>query len=587
MNADMSETSVLSGMSALIGTEHVPLSLPAVITTRHSLPFRLVFSIALVAQLCTISYAFGVNGMDVGYSSPTVVVLVVVNIITMVYILFQYNTTLYIGHVMVGLQLSERRHVQRWYQRTWLVIDVLLSLPIDVILCAALDEKRYGTYCGCLRFLSIPRLFDVMTYNPFYAWKGILAYATTLMCLCAHFVACVLTQDGNSYQDGLRESVSILTMLGSSTSPNSTFTKVVVSMYSLSVTFFHCSVIVGMLLRFRQFHDTEPDDSVRRWLPTMQQTMTSNNIPLVVQRALMESQQLSSHCSRTSVLQDLNIVSPALYRAVMLEIKLNLLSKPKALRIAGASCMEALASVVQVHIFGPNDIVVQKDAPASSMYWLVAGILEAVHENMEPIMRISPGAWFGEQCLVTLDATRVTTVVSVSASMLFSLDRLDVHSLAGRFPVLTKVVPAESSNPENAAPPSGAAETPTRQNPHTQQQQQQHNQMANSDEAKRASVNPLQPFVPMGHNFQWHQHRSSTQSDHSGSQRGDGPKVTTTSTGRAGSVPATRRVTADDSDEDNRPRFSMASEWSMQNTDSLRIDHRHDSVASTVDQHNR
>eukprot|EP00759_Apiculatamorpha_spiralis_P011815 PhF_6_TR19021/c0_g1_i1/m.27897 len=468
-------------------------------------------------------------------------VLALTNLVSVCNIWFSFVSTSHVGFVVVGLTDPERHLVRSKYMWSWMVVDVLLSLPLDIILYNSANSVSRGL--SLARFLAVFRVYDLITRVPFYRRYTRMLYAFVTLILFVHIGSCSYVGfEGSSYVQALRDMICVACMVSVQSHPATSGGKATIITFSLVMT-------VGYVLFAASVIQSCRDQGLG-WARIMHELMYKHDVPMSLQRGVMENYHMALSRPTINVKDELEMLSPAMHRAVFKEIKLKLLKKPTMMKQLGESCREALAAVMNYHEFEPNEIVVRKDAAATSLFWLVNGMLEAVQDNMEPIMRISGGAWFGEQCLSTPDSIRVVTVIAVTHAMLLSLDRADVHGVAMRYPVLHRVVlglngssresPSGSMNASTSKRRSGESQGTNPTAPHTPSNRHHApNRKASSppsggdsehDTIKRRSTNPIRPFVPMGHGMVWKVPASGPGSEH---------------------------------DSEDRPRMSTFSEWSM------------------------
>ncbi|HZT24467.1 MAG TPA: cyclic nucleotide-gated ion channel [Pseudolabrys sp.] len=86
-------------------------------------------------------------------------------------------------------------------------------------------------------------------------------------------------------------------------------------------------------------------------------------------------------------------------------------------------------------------VVVRRGRPGDCMYFIASGEVEV---KIEPPIKLSAGAFFGEMALLT-GAPRTANVVTTEATTLLALEVADFHQLTAHHPELARAVAAEAA----------------------------------------------------------------------------------------------------------------------------------------------
>lgn len=103
-----------------------------------------------------------------------------------------------------------------------------------------------------------------------------------------------------------------------------------------------------------------------------------------------------------------------------------------------------LAESLTQRVFSPGDIVIEKDAPGDSMFFVVEGLLFVLAEvpgQSEPIKvaQLGGGQFFGEMSLLTGDP-RSATISAASDTLAFEIRTSDVQEIFNRRPEVVREV---------------------------------------------------------------------------------------------------------------------------------------------------
>ena len=103
-----------------------------------------------------------------------------------------------------------------------------------------------------------------------------------------------------------------------------------------------------------------------------------------------------------------------------------------------------LAASIAQRRFEAGDVVIEKDAPGDSMFFVVEGllyVLAAVDGRAEPLRvgQIGAGAFFGEMSLLTGEP-RSATLCAATETVAFEITRDDLRDLFARRPEVVKQI---------------------------------------------------------------------------------------------------------------------------------------------------
>ncbi|KAJ3175998.1 hypothetical protein HK101_010525 [Irineochytrium annulatum] len=103
-----------------------------------------------------------------------------------------------------------------------------------------------------------------------------------------------------------------------------------------------------------------------------------------------------------------------------------------------------LALALKFKVYQPNDIIIKKDAPGRSMFFVVDGLAEVVSEDGTQVFgEMPPNTFFGEVALF-FEVNRTATVRSKTSCALFELDKDALNAILSQHSLLKEEMTAKA-----------------------------------------------------------------------------------------------------------------------------------------------
>eukprot|EP01063_Lacrimia_lanifica_P012694 TRINITY_DN1935_c3_g1_i1.p1 TRINITY_DN1935_c3_g1~~TRINITY_DN1935_c3_g1_i1.p1 ORF type:complete len:801 (+),score=176.73 TRINITY_DN1935_c3_g1_i1:133-2535(+) len=343
-----------------------------------------------------------------------------------------------------------------------LPLDGPISFPIDIILALAGQDMWSYILMGfrMLRLRYVKGLFghSTPTRETSKLIESLLFSAFTLCCV--HLCACIwmaaapeseLSFDENGtlfddYSVALYYTVTTLTSVGygdfSPDEPRMQLFNVFVQLLGLSLMM----IVSGRTGAY--FVTTDPYqllllDRKRR----LEHVMSNAEIPWGIQKeafAIYPSLLDNSTKDYQATLQQL---PEFIQEKITNHIKVQLISRVPMFDGLAHGLLRHLAVVVEEEIHGSKECLIRAGDIGSEMYFIMHGIVEVLipvgNDKEQWVATLKAGSWFGEIAL--LKATkRTASVVSVTACVLFKLERSDFKTVLDRSQALRTRVQVET-----------------------------------------------------------------------------------------------------------------------------------------------
>ena len=391
-----------------------------------------------------------------------------------------------------GEWITDRNAMAKNYAKSWFIVDLVSSVPIDVVMRWSLgvddvaDDTASGLRGGVsvealkgaklarlfknLRLLRVTRLAKMMASS-----FGALSSAAQLVRILLAFIffthcfGCLFIFVSNNFYGRVEETWTWKAEINPVQMPDSGRTYVVASFNALSMLFGEsptpwqaaqtdaemvttiCILLIGSIFHATLYGEVAHlmarfnSASSRRQekLATIRQHLNSLRLDRVVCDRVMEYYdfmwQTNQFSNLDSFLQDL---SPALQEEISLLISGPMVQKVPLFQTMKDACLVEIVKALRQRLYLGGDFIVCEGSIGREMFFVNSGSCEVVMKaNMAIVLAsFSTGGHFGEIALVTAGTRRTATVLATTNCNLSALYLDAFTALCSQFPELEKAV---------------------------------------------------------------------------------------------------------------------------------------------------
>ena len=356
--------------------------------------------------------------------------------------------------ILTDYSLEDRTlgQIRRQYARSWLVFDVVTSVPYE-LLAVWFDWGVYFGFPKLLHVLRIPSLFA--SANPLRqppGWVTILKTSFGAL-WCVNVIAFIFTniegvsKDDVNYPDvgsvqlfdqylhGVYWATITLSSVGFGdivpTTRWSRVLSIVVIFFSVIILSCITGQIASSVIRLDAFQQ-----GVQEKKSKLYSLMNRYDVPWVVQKGAFSIYPTLLETSLKDYFEILGDLPPFMQDKVILCIKRKIVSQVPLFQGIDESTLTALAAVTQQILVPPYEYVIVEGEVGEEMFFLAQGIVEVLlsHGGAEVCAAtLKSGSWFGEIALLR-DTYRTASVRSVTACSCFKLQKQDFNGILRVFP---------------------------------------------------------------------------------------------------------------------------------------------------------
>jgi voltage-gated potassium channel len=344
--------------------------------------------------------------------------------------------------------ITDRRQIARHYMKGWFIIDLLATIPFDLLIPggAPFSTRLVRTLrlLRLTRVLRVMRLYAVMrrwlhsfSVNP--AVVRMLFFMFWVL-MGTHWIACgwLGMRDGGdeSYMLSLYWAITTLTTVGyGDVTPHNDQQM----LYSMVVMYLGVGVYafaIGNIANILRSADMSRAHHVRR-IDAVRRFMVERDVPDDIQERV---RAYYSYLWETKMGQEeatvLGDLPPSLRAEIALFLNRRIVERVPLFADAPPEFAQALVSRMSHAMFTPGDPILHKGEAGDEMYFINRGRVEVMAPDEEEVVAIlSDGDYFGEMSLL-YSTTRAASVNSVDYTDVYVVDRGTFERVLNRFPQL-------------------------------------------------------------------------------------------------------------------------------------------------------
>ena len=371
----------------------------------------------------------------------------------------------------------DKRVIKKRYLQRWFAVDLIASIPLDIMFLSLTEEKSYAarflSALGLLRMLRMYRIKQMITdleQNPKMPYLLFVATKFTLLiCLAGHWSACILyylarlndfgeltwVHEYNpdlpsmgfthQYTTSLYWAIVTLTTVGyGDISPVSNLERafsMVIMVLNMGVT----AYILGNITRIVTKEDATIMD-YRESVSKLSKFMIRNHIPATVRSKINAHIQLEYDMRTRDDEQVLAFCPPTIEEELRQTIYQDYINECPLFSRVSPVFIQNLLDCITVEYYHPGTALTNKGLDATTMYYVCLGKVDVVSEEFldvpsikNRIQTVLPGEWVNIVPVIC-NATCFHTSIVTSTAKLLACSAEKVRAVLKRHPRDTRRV---------------------------------------------------------------------------------------------------------------------------------------------------
>ncbi|XP_028411787.1 potassium/sodium hyperpolarization-activated cyclic nucleotide-gated channel 2-like [Dendronephthya gigantea] len=434
--------------------------------------FRLYWNMLMMLLLVVNMYALPVAITFFTDALPLswIILNILSDVFFMTDLIINFRTGIMVTDMSYKFILEPKKIAVR-YLRTWFLVDLISSLPLDYIISAitrhkdselvgasrALRVLRLAKLLSLLRLLRVSRLVRyVSQYEVIFNWtKSFIKFINLIavMSLVTHWNACLqylvpsLTDfDSSSWVEihhlqneqwstkyvwSLFKAMSHMLCIGYGRFPPQNIQEVVVTCFSMATG----ATCYGIFIAYCISTIQQTDSSRRQYYERVQQIaeyMSYRKLPTTIREKVLkyfDHRYKGKFFDERAILGE---VSSPLRNEIISHNCSDLVSAVPFFSEADPVFVSAIITKLRFEVFLEGDIIIREGTIGTEMYFLREGSVE-IRTNDDLQNVLNDGSYFGEICLLT-NARRIASVIATSTCDTFVLSTSDFHEVLEDFP---------------------------------------------------------------------------------------------------------------------------------------------------------
>ncbi|GAA49279.1 potassium/sodium hyperpolarization-activated cyclic nucleotide-gated channel 4, partial [Clonorchis sinensis] len=377
--------------------------------------------------------------------------------------------------------ILDPKEIAREYVRTWFVVDLLSSLPIDYVLLAfrssevegseqlvqagrALRILRLAKLLSLLRLLRLSRLVRYITQ-----WEEVVNIANKFMGICnlvlimlllGHWNACLQflvpmlmdfpvqswvskSQLQNAhwfeqYTWALFKALSHMLSIGYGRYPPSSLPEAWITITSMMTGATCYALFVGHAAALIQSFDASKR-KYREMLKQVEEYMAYKKYPPSLRQRITGYFEHRYKGKMFNEKEILNELSECLREQILNYNCRALVATVPIFANADQNFVSEVVVRLKQELFQPGDLIIKEGTCGNKMYFIQEGVVNIITKSGTIVTRLTDGCYFGEICLLT-NAKRVATVQADTYCTLYSLEQKHFYEVLENFPSMRQTM---------------------------------------------------------------------------------------------------------------------------------------------------
>ncbi|TNN17263.1 Potassium/sodium hyperpolarization-activated cyclic nucleotide-gated channel 4, partial [Schistosoma japonicum] len=366
--------------------------------------------------------------------------------------------------------------IAREYLKTWFILDLISSIPMDYVLFAfkgyeqgeraehlvqagrALRILRLAKLLSLLRLLRLSRLVRYITQ-----WEEFINIASKFMGICnlvlimlilGHWNACLQflvpmlmdfpvdswvskarLQNAHWFEQytwALFKALSHMLSIGYGRFPPSTLPEAWITIISMMTGATCYALFVGHAAALIQSFDASKR-KYREMLKQVEEYMAYKKYPRALRRRIAGYYEHRYKGKMFNEKEILGELSECLREQIINYNCRALVASVPIFANADQNFVSEVIVKLKQEVFQPGDLIIKEGTYGTKMYFIQEGIVNIITKDGILATRLSDGCYFGEICLLT-NARRVASVEAETYCTLYSLDQKHFYDVLENYP---------------------------------------------------------------------------------------------------------------------------------------------------------
>ncbi|CAH8484321.1 unnamed protein product [Schistosoma guineensis] len=371
------------------------------------------------------------------------------------------------------------KEIARQYLKTWFLLDLLSSLPLDYIYLILHDNENFtqfvhaGRALRFLRFvklLSLIRLLRLSRLVRYVSeWEEFINLASKfigifnlvlLLLLLGHWNACLqflipMLHDYpveswvakgklqnaywfDQYTWALFKAMSHMLTIGYGRYPPTSLSEAWVTVISMVTGATGYALFVGHAAALIQSFDCSKR-LYREKFKQVDEYMAYRKLPRGLRKRIASYYEHRYQGKMFNENEILNELSECLKEQIINYNCRALVAAVPFFTFADQNFVSEVVVKLRYEVFQPGDLIIKEGTIGTKMYFIQEGIVDIVTRDGEVATSLSDGSYFGEICLLT-NARRVASVRAETYCNVYSLDRASFLEVLDNYPLMRRTM---------------------------------------------------------------------------------------------------------------------------------------------------
>ena len=398
-----------------------------------------------IVVICTIVYTIGEAPFSWTFKVfPSTVQIAIDAIIAVIFIV---DSVQYVSHIKNGFKYKKNNNKMNLEQITKLSINIVGSLPFDLI-CVAFGLPLWMKMFKMIRFFRLIRTFKIfsvvgnLTVIPM-AVKLVIFGVSAMMAI--HIISCFWTiveplhlKESNTvrYINSLYWAITTLSTVSYGDVTPSTNISKLFTMFIMVTGVGMYGLVIGNVAQLISEANRYKEKS-REKIEDLTTFMKHYQVPRKVQLETLSyyNNMLDKRLSDNDY-QIISDLPQALQEELTTYMNIKLINSLSLFKNCSKFCLKEVAMSLEKKSYSPGQFIIKTGEIGSEMFIINHGVVDVKIED-KVLTTLSDGKFFGEKALLE-EATRNADIVAASYCDVYKLKKEDFLRIIARYPELLR-----------------------------------------------------------------------------------------------------------------------------------------------------